>query len=113
MTRLKGSKKIDWDKIRHPIVEQVKQGCSLQEIADKYNISPHTLMKQLYAWRVGNLHMSRLYPLSFSCRYCSAHVVTDPMHGDKRTVFCCEHCQRKFWRKYRYQSGSIVRRAKK
>lgn len=34
---------------------------------------------------------------SFICKWCSKKVVvTDP--SDKRTVFCCDYCQRKYWK---------------
>ena len=37
----------------------------------------------------------------FVCRYCGKVVVagTDRDKKDKRSVFCCSKCERKFWKK--------------
>lgn len=43
------------------------------------------------------------FPREFDCRLCGAHVIVDK-RPDKRTVFCCERCEREYWRHYdRYQ----------
>lgn len=35
--------------------------------------------------------------IQFDCAYCGRTVVTDGVK-DKRTRFCCEQCERKYWR---------------
>ncbi len=38
------------------------------------------------------------YPsITFNCSYCGRTVVTDGVR-DKRTRFCCQTCEKKYWR---------------
>lgn len=36
-------------------------------------------------------------PRSFECRLCGAPVLVEK-RSDHRTVFCCERCEREYWR---------------
>lgn len=36
-------------------------------------------------------------PREFACRMCGAYVVVED-RCDRRTVFCCERCEKRYWR---------------
>ena len=36
-------------------------------------------------------------PREFDCRHCGEHVVVTE-HSDRRTVYCCQHCEKQYWR---------------
>ena len=36
--------------------------------------------------------------IAFTCAKCGRAVVTEPERGDRRSRFCCEECQKKYWR---------------
>lgn len=36
--------------------------------------------------------------ITFNCSNCGRTVVTEPENGDKRTRFCSESCEKKYWK---------------
>ena len=54
--------------------------------------------------RLTQQEIEERYPVrEFECANCHRKVVTDNSMGykgiDKRTRFCCAHCERQYWRK--------------
>ena len=47
------------------------------------------------------------YPsITFDCAQCGRHVVTEEGSHDMRTRFCCETCEKKFWRHPHWENPS-------
>ena len=36
--------------------------------------------------------------IEFNCAFCGKKVVTEPDKRDKRSRFCCEHCEKMYWK---------------
>ena len=79
------------------IIEAYKAGLTVNQIRDNMGVHRATITALLVKAGLYTRLVDR-EPITFNCRHCGAKVVTTPGAGDHRTVFCCAHCERQYWR---------------
>lgn len=79
------------------MIADYQSGIDIRTLAAKYSVCTNTIRDNLKRAGV-YVPLTGREPVEFWCRTCGVHVITQPEQGDKRTVFCCEHCEKKFWR---------------
>lgn len=71
--------------------------------------SERTVVQKFCSTKCGNQYRQKhkaIYPsITFNCAHCGHTVVTDGIK-DKRTRFCCQECERKYWRHPPYERES-------
>ena len=87
-------KKFDWQKYETQIIAMHREGKSLSEIAEAFNIGMETVRRRLRMHGYSGMRSFNRPGYDFYCRWCGVHVVVDPQTGDHRTVFCCEKCEK-------------------
>ena len=85
------------EEIKTAIVNDFSNGATVNQIRDKYNVTRASITAILIKAGLYKRLADR-EPITFNCRHCGAKVVTTPETGDHRTVFCCPHCERQYWR---------------
>ena len=109
-----GGKRVFLDNIEQQIIRMYREGKSLCEIAEAFNIGMETIRKRLNMLGYRNTRSFNRPGYEFYCRFCGKKCVVDPNTGDHRTVFCSESCEKKYWKHpNRFGTGTrLIKRAK-
>ena len=85
-------KRLSFDE-KSALIEDYKDGLKISQIQNKYNLARSSIYRIL-----DNAGLLQKEQIIFQCRNCGSTVVTTPETGDRRTTFCCQRCERLYWK---------------